>query len=435
MRCKIFTSLIATVLLASSACYEADRANPLDAGTFDLFVPKIGRPVGGEEMFPGASQEIRWRPAAKIVDSSVKILLICAGDTTVITDEAQNTGTFAWTVPDTPSSSCRIRIIGIGGGSESPGTFRIRKHPIENRIDLASWEAGLEGNGITEPSALRDEIVFTATLGGNTDIWKLDRSNGIGVPDRITFGAGYDGQAVWLKPNGKAIVYTSEDSSGQRDVWIRATEGNFGPQTTRISVGGGEQPSWRNMERSDSFDTPAIAYSRPSLGDLSNLLTVELSFHMASLPSFGLPISVTPTSFFLPLHTGLPEALINRIFWFSTAAENRLLYGSRDPSKIYNVSFSGEAYQTATNSPVGLTPGLLPIHPSVSPDGEFMAFASRDDLWITPKSGVAAWRLTIGSDIDAFPDWASDEEIVFQRKSSIGAPWQLWTVERPTDVP
>ena len=64
-----------------------------------------------------------------------------------------------------------------------------------------------------------------------------------------------------------------------------------------------------------------------------------------------------------------------------------------------------------------------------------MAFASRDDLWITPKSGVAAWRLTIGSDIDAFPDWASDEEIVFQRKSSIGAPWQLWTVERPTDVP
>lgn len=435
MRCKMFTTFIFTVLLASTACYEADRGNPLDAGTFDLFVPQIGRPIGGEEMFPGVPQEIRWRPAAKIVDTAVRILLICAGDTTVISDEAENTGTFPWMVPDMPSSSCRIRIVGVGGGSESPGTFRIRKQPIEDRIDLTSWEAGLDAPGITEPSALRDEIVFTATLGGNTDIWKLDRSDGIGVPIRITSGPGYDGQAAWLKPNGKTIAYTSEDSSGQRDVWIRATEGNFGPQTTRITLGGGEQPSWRNMERSDSFDFPAIAFSRPSFGDLSNLLTVKLSFPVASLPSFRLPITITPTSFFLPLHTGLPEAPVSRIFWFSTGADNQLLYGSRDPAMIYNISFSGDAYQTATNAPIGLTPGLLPTHPAVSPSGAFMAFASRDDLWIAPKSGIGAWRLTIGPDIDAFPDWASDDEIVFQRKSSPGAPWQLWTVERPTDVP
>ncbi|MEE2709686.1 MAG: hypothetical protein VYA69_08820 [Gemmatimonadota bacterium] len=418
------------------SCYDADRANPLDGTAFSLFIPNISKPIGGEEMFPGIPQEIRWRPAARVLDSSVAIHLICEGDTTVIIESTSNDGVYEWDVPDSPSRSCRIRIVGMGGSSQSPGAFRIRKRPVEAQIDIGGIEAVLD-DGPHRPTALREKIIFTATQGGNTDIWLLDRSETPSFPSRLTSNPYYDGEAAWLKPNGTVITYTSEDSTGQQDVWIRATEGMFGPQTTRVTQNGGTEPAWRNMLESDSYSNPALIYKLTDNQGLSRLITADLDFNMASLPMFTLPIRFTNPQVSLPLHTGpvFLEAPIDNAYWFSDGSDNFVIYGGYDPTRLYEVSFFQEKYDFATNTSFGVRPGLVPSHPSISPDGQFVAFSSQDDIWLSPIGGVVAWRVTLGNTIDGYPDWATNNEIVFQRKNTGGAKWQLWAVQRPDDVP
>ena len=414
------------------SCYDVERANPLDATAFDLFIPQIARPIGGEEMFPGIPQEIRWRPAAKVLDSAVSIQLVCEGDTTVIVGSTQNDGIYVWDVPDIPSPSCRIRIVGLGGASQSPGVFRIRKPPVEARIDMGITEVSFE-EGPHHPTALRDFIVFTATRSGNTDLWHLDRRPDKGVR-RLTTNPDFDGEAAWLKPNGTVIAYTSVDSTG-RNVWIRATEGQFGPQTTRISLDGGQEPSWRNMLASNSYSNPALVYKKTDSGGLSTLITADLDFDMRALPLFNLPLSLTKRPTILPLQNNSTEAPVDNIYWFSDGSNNKLMYGGKNPARIYWIDFSGDIYESASNITFGVPPGLVPIHPAISPEGRFVAFSSQDDIWIAPIGGTVAWRVTLGSAIDENPDWATEDEIVFQRKETSGSRWQLWTVQRPDDVP
>ncbi len=418
------------------SCYDADRANPLDGTAFNLFIPNISKPIGGEEMFPGILQEIRWRPAAQVQDSDVSIQLICEGDTTVIIESTSNDGIYEWNVPDSPSPSCRIRIVGMGGASQSPGAFRIRKLPVETQIDIGGIEATLE-DGPHRPTALREKVIFTATQGGNTDIWLLDRSETPAFSTKLTTNPYYDGEAAWLKPNGAVITYSSEDSTGQRDVWVRATEGMFGPQTTRVTQDGGTEPAWRNMLESNSYSNPALIYKLTDDQGLSRLITADLDFNMASLPMFTLPIRFTNPQVSMPVHTGpvYLEAPIDNAYWFSDGTDNNLIYGGYDPTRLYEISFFGEDYAFATNTSLGLNPGLLPSHASISPDGQFVAFSSQDDIWLSPISGVVAWRVTLGNTIDDYPDWATNDEIVYQRKNTSGAKWQLWAVQRPDDVP
>lgn len=88
-----------------------------NGGPNDVFVAKIASdtirlvtPNGGEQWAPGTSRAIVWTTTGTI--ANVKIELMTDGGATYqpIAASAPNTGTYDWTVPNTPSTTCLVRI-------------------------------------------------------------------------------------------------------------------------------------------------------------------------------------------------------------------------------------------------------------------------------------------------------------------------------------
>ena len=73
----------------------------------------VSSPNGGEQWAVGSPQTISWRTGGAVND--VKIEYSTDGGTTFtsIVDDAQNTGTFPWVVPDAVSDICLVRITDI----------------------------------------------------------------------------------------------------------------------------------------------------------------------------------------------------------------------------------------------------------------------------------------------------------------------------------
>ncbi|MCP5103412.1 MAG: hypothetical protein GY950_08535, partial [bacterium] len=77
-------------------------------------------PNGGENWEAGSEQEITWTTTG--IDNSVAIGYSTDNGVTwkVITQATGNDGSFAWTVPDTVSDECRVRVIANNSGDPKP---------------------------------------------------------------------------------------------------------------------------------------------------------------------------------------------------------------------------------------------------------------------------------------------------------------------------
>ncbi|MEO0277200.1 MAG: hypothetical protein ABIL75_03275 [candidate division WOR-3 bacterium] len=89
-------------------------------GSFSIIRPviRVKKPNGGEALRAGDNYPIEWDWTGNF--SNVKIEYTIDGTTwQIITNSTSNDGDFAWTVPNTPSNLCRVRITNLDDPSSS----------------------------------------------------------------------------------------------------------------------------------------------------------------------------------------------------------------------------------------------------------------------------------------------------------------------------
>jgi hypothetical protein len=70
------------------------------------------------------------------------------------------------------------------------------------------------------------------------------------------------------------------------------------------------------------------------------------------------------------------------------------------------------------------------MHPSISPDGLYIAYSAGGNIRVSPLNGVVSFPMTIDKDMtDAHPDWSSPTEIIFQRKKNGTDKREIWCVQ------
>jgi hypothetical protein len=407
--------------LVLASCVDSRRTNPLDGDQLSgLFFPQITRPAGAEQWFGGTEQEIRWTPAQKVSDAVVSLYLVYRDTTVVIAHQIPNTGQFLWTVPNLSAASCRIRVANSRGYTDGKGTFRLNPAPVLERMETggAGWE----------PAALRNRIVFTSDRGGSDDLWLLDRDTGELAP--LTDASGLDGEADWFKPNGNVLVFTS-DRTGRKEVWVININER---KPLQVTTKGGEHPAWQPS----FFEYPTVAYTRLDERRRMHIFTTTLQVPTSEVHALTDPIPVFPEYRVTSDRSTIGSITdIRTLQWGAPGTENILLYDTGDLlSRLWrlDVPFDQSAQRiSAQDQPEGLAiPYILfPAHPSFSRSGARVAFESDGDLYMISLFRKTPIQLTFGPEEDDFPDWASESEIVFQRRASPSDPWEIWTLQVP----
>ncbi|MGE5340786.1 MAG: Ig-like domain-containing protein [Candidatus Omnitrophota bacterium] len=76
-------------------------------------------PTGGETWVIGSSHSITWTSIHLTGNIKIELSIDNGSSWTTLTASTANTGSYAWTVPDTPSSQCKVRISDAETGSPS----------------------------------------------------------------------------------------------------------------------------------------------------------------------------------------------------------------------------------------------------------------------------------------------------------------------------
>lgn len=94
-----------------------DNEFGIDASAYESV--KIRSPNGGEILYAGDTHEITWTSSGTITEVALQCSTDNGATWTTITESAENTGSYDWTVPQTPSVQCLIRLKGNPSG-QSP---------------------------------------------------------------------------------------------------------------------------------------------------------------------------------------------------------------------------------------------------------------------------------------------------------------------------
>ncbi|MCE5252019.1 T9SS type A sorting domain-containing protein, partial [bacterium] len=160
----------------------------------------LSSPQGGENWAAGSSHVIRWNSSGV---SNVKLEYTTDNGTNwtvIIASLPASAGTYAWTVPDTPSAQCLVRVSDAENADQNDASnapFTIFRVTGEKSIELVSpvggelWEAGKiypivwNAVNVTEVS-----IVYSINLGETWDIVKLRADANTGsfkwlIPDTV----------------------------------------------------------------------------------------------------------------------------------------------------------------------------------------------------------------------------------------------------------
>jgi hypothetical protein len=110
---------------------------------------KITSPNGGERLTVGSPYEITWNSNGAVGDVKLEYSIDNGVSWIIIVPSMDNNGSFYWTVPDTPSESCLVRVgesdKDIGISDVSDGGFSIVSAPfitVTSPNGGENWEAG-----------------------------------------------------------------------------------------------------------------------------------------------------------------------------------------------------------------------------------------------------------------------------------------------------
>jgi hypothetical protein len=205
--------------------------------TFTIITPTltVSTPNGGEQWLIGSSQDITWTDNTGLSEVKIELSTNNGGAWTTITASTPNTGSYNWTVPDSPSANCLIRISDPADGSPSD---------VSNAVFT-----------ITSPT-----LVLTAPNGGET--WY------IGTTQNITWNT-----------IGTISTVTLELSTNNGTSW----------QTIAASIANAGSYSWTVPASASAACRVRISDAGdPAKTDVSNAaFTIAVQFITVSFPAGG----------------------------------------------------------------------------------------------------------------------------------------------------
>lgn len=154
----------------------SDAANPaihdLSNATFTITAPRltVTAPDGGEVWQAGSSHAITWTSAGTISNVKIEYSVNSGISYIPVIASTPDDGTHAWMVPDTPSTTCLVRIsdaVNFATNDASNNLFTIRGiPPPEREVEIvdAAIPAGQAGNLAIQLQAQGDENALRFTI-------------------------------------------------------------------------------------------------------------------------------------------------------------------------------------------------------------------------------------------------------------------------------
>lgn len=231
-------------------------------------------------------------------------------------------------------------------------------------------------------------IYFTTDRDGNFEVYVM-AVGGSGAVN-VSNDPASDGSAS-LNPDGLRIAFIS-DRGGWFDIWVMDTSGGGAEQITNDPAIDGS-PFW-------SPDGTTIAHFSARDGSRGNLWVTDVE----SAASGSLLDTIMPSTPEVACSGGTPGG------WL---ADDTVLYqgsqGDIAATQICSVKLSGSDITVLFSEP-----GVASFQPSISPDGERLAFASSRDgqleIYVVGRNGSGLRRLTFDPGRDSDPVWSPDGE-------------------------
>ncbi|MCK4413203.1 MAG: T9SS type A sorting domain-containing protein [Candidatus Eisenbacteria sp.] len=301
----------------------------VEAGDTEAPTVTVFDPNGGESWAIGSEQAITWTASDNIGVLSISILLStdngASFPTTIATGEP-NDGSFTWSVPASPTTNARVKVIayddaGNPGEDASDDDFTIADGTAPT-VTVTSPNGG-EGWDTGETYT----ITWTAT--DNLAVTGVDlllsTDGGASFPDTIAIGEGNDGQYDWLVPleavtesaRIKVLVRDGAGNAGEDasddDFAIHdpASGIEFAEIPTRLELAGAA-PNPLGPHSTIRFGIPKAAHVSLDAFDITGRRALEITrggysagYHTVSWPTSGQDLGAG--IYFLRLQAGGKE--------------------------------------------------------------------------------------------------------------------------------
>ena len=201
-----------------------------NSGTADVTPPTVASvmPAGGEIVYVGSQEEITWVATDNTSVDSVSIYYSTDDGSTfpyTIDTGEPNDSSYTWTVPNTPSENCVIKVVaydmcGNSGYGVSATSFKIRTVDVTPPTVAVVAPNGGEILYVGD----EEEIAWVATDNVAVDSISLyySTNGGVTFPYTIATGEPNDSSYTWTIPDTpsencvvKVVAYDSSVNSGQ----------------------------------------------------------------------------------------------------------------------------------------------------------------------------------------------------------------------------
>jgi|GEM_PF-932068 len=202
------------------------KPSDVSDAVFSIVLPpeptvKVTAPNGGEQLVVGSRFTITWYTTHSREDVQIEYSINGGDSWTDITGATENNGKYDWTVPDTPSDNCLVRISITGGqpSDESDGVFSIVPSSPSD-ITVTS-----PNGGETWTVGSLQEIKWTST--GGIDSVFIDYSKDNGTTWKTI---------VQTTPNNGSYQWTVPDTvSDECLVRVTANDADLDPKPSDVS--------------------------------------------------------------------------------------------------------------------------------------------------------------------------------------------------------
>ncbi|MGD2092317.1 MAG: SBBP repeat-containing protein, partial [Candidatus Aminicenantes bacterium] len=192
----------------------SEYSTEASAATLETPTLTVTAPDGGQSWEGGTTQNITWNSTGSITDVKIEYSIDNGASWNTITASTANSGSYSWTVPNTPSSNCLVKISDTTGPASdtSNGVFTIaeqRTLTVTTPNGTETWEGGFN-QAVTWNSTgtIANVMIEYSTDNGST--WNT-----------VTASTANTGTYDWTVPNtpsSTCLVKVSDTAGPASDV-------------------------------------------------------------------------------------------------------------------------------------------------------------------------------------------------------------------------